>query len=76
MHTSATKYSVSEALELALRAEREPLCFVASEIVVTEDRSPTYEYLGPEITHVITYRNESTCDLKAFAFPSEQASPQ
>ena len=37
MPTSATKYSVSEALELALRAEREPLCFVASEIVETED---------------------------------------
>ena len=46
--------SVSEALELALREEREPLCFGASEIVVTEDRSPTYEYLGPKVvTHVI-----------------------
>ena len=44
-------------------------CFDAPEIVVTEDRSPTYEYLGPEVTHVITYRNEATCNLKAFAFP-------
>ena len=69
MPTSATKCSVSEALELALREEREPLCFGASEIVVTKDRSPTYEYLGPEVTHVITHRNEATCNLKAFAFP-------
>ena len=54
---------------MALREEREPLCFGASEIVVTKDRSPTYEYLGPEVTHVITHRNEATCNLKAFAFP-------